>query len=125
MKILDEKIMQNLSFPDFEIEKIEYSFKEKKIKNFIEGAWLNINGGFQLGRGVLYFNDWENFSMNRFDPYTENWSYLNESTIELLKDICEVKFSDSTVYLYGFGKQTGHWIEWKFQKAKMHAEFNI
>lgn len=124
MKILDEKIMQNLSFPDFGIEKIEFAPKGKKIKIFVEGAWLDLDGGSQLGRGVLYFDDWENLSISRFDLHTEKWSHLNESAIEPLKDLCEVKFADSTICLYGFGKETGHWMEWKIQKAKMHAEFD-
>ncbi|MGL4348416.1 MAG: hypothetical protein ACRCSV_03035 [Chlamydiales bacterium] len=74
--------------------------------------------GVELGKGILYFNNWENFSINRFDPYKEEWVHLNESIIELLKNICEVKFSDSIVYLYGFGKQTGQWLEWKFKKNR-------
>jgi len=73
---------------------------------------------------ILYFNDWESLTISRFDPHTEKWSHLNESTIEPLKDLCEVKFADSTICLYGFGKQTGHWVEWKIRKAKMHAEFD-
>lgn len=124
MKILDEKAMQNLSFPDFDVEKIEFVPKEKKVKIFVEGAWLDIDGGFQLGRGILYFSDWENLSISRFDPHTEKWTYLNELAAEPLKDLCEVKFADPTICLYGFGKQTGYWMEWKIQKAKMHAEFD-
>ncbi len=49
---------------------------------------------------------------------------MNEFEVEHLKDLCEVKFEDSTILLYGFGKQTGHWMEWKIQKMKMHAEFD-
>lgn len=85
MKILDEKIMQNLSFPDFDIEKIEFIFKEKKMKLFVEGTWLDIDEGYQLGKGILYFNDWANFTISRFDPGTEKWSPLNESAIEPLE----------------------------------------
>lgn len=125
MKILDETTMKNLSFPDFEVEKIEFSSEEKKLKIYIEGAWLDLNGGCQLGRGILYFNDWEDFSINRFDPQTEKWSHINASDVDPLKDICEVKFSDTFICLYGFGKQIGHWLEWKIQKAKMHAEFDV
>lgn len=32
MKLLDKKTMGNLSFTDFDIEKIEFSFEEKKVK---------------------------------------------------------------------------------------------
>ena len=125
MKILDEKKMKNLSFPDFDVEKFEFSPQKKELKIFIEGAWLDMDGGSQLGKGILYFNDWENLSISRFDPNIEKWSDLNESSVEPLKDICEMKFNDSTISLYGFGKKTGHWMGWEIRKAKMHAEFNL
>ena len=66
-------------------EKIEFAFKEKKLNIFVEGAWLDIDGGYQLGRGILYFNDWVNLIISRFDPGTEKWSPLNESAIEPLE----------------------------------------
>ncbi|MBS0607618.1 MAG: hypothetical protein JSR57_11765, partial [Verrucomicrobia bacterium] len=100
------------------------SSENKKMKVFVEGAWLEINGGAQLGKGILYFNDWESFLISRFDPQTEKWSEVSEYEFEPLKDLCEVKFTDSTTYLYGFGKQIGHWMEWKIQKAKIYAEFD-
>ncbi len=125
MKILDENIIKNLSFPDFDIEKIAF-FPEKKIlKIFIEGAWLEVDGGSLLGKGVLCFYDWADFSISRFDPYIKNWSKVEELTnVEPLKDLCEMKFANSIIYLYGFGKQIGYWMEWKIQKPKMYAEFD-
>ena len=95
----------------------------KKLKIFVDGAWLEIDEGSQLGRGVLYFNDWENLSVSRFDPHTEHWLDVSVTAVEPLKDLCEVKFVDSIICLYGFGERSGHWTEWKFQKAKIHAEF--
>lgn len=63
--------------------------------------------------------------MLKFDPHSEKWLHLNEPAIEPLKDICEVKYDDSSICLYGFGKHLGYWLEWKIQKAKMHAEFDV
>lgn len=125
MKIFEENLIKLLSFPDYEVEKIELSLEEKILKIFIEGAWLDLKDGIQLGKGFLCFQDWESFSMNRFDPHTEKWFTINELKVEPLKDICEMKFTDHAVYLYGFGKQIGQWTEWKIQKAKMHAEFDL
>lgn len=117
-------MMKHLSFPDFTVEKIDFSPEEKTLKIFVDGAWINIDGGYQLGKGVLYFNKWEHLSIKRLNPNTEKWSNVSELIIEHLKDICEVKFSDSAICLYGFGKQIGHWMEWKILKATMHAEFD-
>ncbi|MBX3719771.1 MAG: hypothetical protein KF898_09010 [Parachlamydiales bacterium] len=118
MKILDIQAMKSLSFPDFDVKKVEFFSEEKKLKIYVEGAWLEINGGSHLKKGVLFFNDWESFLIRRFDPYTKKWSEVNEYAIEPLKDLCEVKFTDSAIYLCGFGKQISHWMEWKIQKAK-------
>lgn len=125
MQKLDENQMKDLSFPDFDVEKIEFFPEEKILTIFVEGAFLDIDEGFLLGRGVLYFNDWVNFSVRRFDPHTEKWSNVALLGVEHLKDLCEVKFRDSSILLCGFGKGIiGHWMEWEIHKAKMHAEFD-
>ena len=111
--------MQNLVFsPDFDVETFEFLPKEKKLKIVIEGAWLEED---QLGRGVLYFNDWANLSIRKYDSDADRWSDLNGSGIESLKDFCEVVFADATICISGFGTKTGQWVEWKIQNAKMHS----
>ena len=124
MIVFSEKEMQNLSFPDFDIEAIEFLPKDKKLMISVEGAWLDIDGGYQLGKGTLYFNDWENLVVSNYDPDTEQWLIINNPSIDPLKDLCEFKFNGKSIYLYGFGKNTGHWIEWKIQNTKMSAKFD-
>ncbi len=52
--------VSNLSFPDFDVEKMEFSLQEKSLKIFVGGALLEENGGRKiLGKGVLFFNNWE------------------------------------------------------------------
>jgi len=123
MKFLDKRAMKYLSFPDFDVENMELSTKEKTLKVFIAGAWLDIDEGSQLGRGILYFSDWEKITISRFDPQTEEWLTISEVNTEPLKDLCEVQFADSDVSLCGFSTPSGHWVKWNIQKAKMRAEF--
>ena len=123
MKNLDKTMMKNLSFPDFEIEKMEFSSQRKILKLFVEGAWLEANGGTKLGKGVLFFNDWVSISISKFDPSIEKWVSVEESTPEMLRDLCEVKFFNSNVSLCGFGRNSGQWLEWKITHTKMSAEF--
>lgn len=115
--------MKYLSFPDFGVEKVEFIPKEKKLIIVIEGAYLDQNDGQILGKGMLYFNDWEEISFRKYDCHTDTWSVVNESDFEPLQDICEEKFDDSVVYLCGFSKS--QWMEWKIQNAKMYAEFDV
>lgn len=114
--------ISNLSFPDFDVEKMEFSPQEKTLKVFVQGAWLEENGGEMLGKGVLFFNNWESLSINRLDPVTDIWTLL-ENIPEYLVDLCEVRFLNSDVHLCGFGKTTGRWLEWRLKHTEMHAEF--
>jgi hypothetical protein len=123
MQCFDDAAMRSLSFPDINVEKMQFSSTGKNLAIFISGGWLDTNGGQQLGRGVLHFKNWEKLTISRYYSDTEKWAQLDESTIEPLKDICEMNFSDSSICLYGFGKQIGLWMEWKIQKPKMYAEF--
>lgn len=122
MKILSNRLMQNLAFsPDFDVETFEFLPEEKKLKIAIEGAWLEED---QLGRGSLYFHAWENLSIRKYDSAADKWSSLHGSAIEPLEDLCEVVFADTTVCLSGFGTKSGQWVEWTIQNAQMHAEFD-
>jgi hypothetical protein len=126
MKILDSDKIKKLSFPDFEVENMEFSPQEKRLRICVAGAWLDIADGILLGEGTLFFDAWENLLITRFDPITEKWSNIMEGdfSFESLKDICEVKVFDSTIFLCGFGRKSGKWMEWKIINARMHAEFN-
>lgn len=124
MKRLDENAMRFLSFPDFDVEKVEFSSADKALKVFVSGAWLDVTGGQELGKGCLYFADWEDFSIHRYDSLNEKWSNVSAMNIDPLKDICEIKFDDSSICLFGFTKQYGQWTEWRIKKSKMSAEFN-
>lgn len=123
MTKLNKEMMKNLSFPDFQVEKMEFSQKNKSLKIFVDGAWLDMEKGQELGKGVLFFDDWENLSIHAFNPTSEKWITIDIEEFEPLKDICEAKFNESTVQLFGFSKYLGLWIEWKIENAKMHAEF--
>jgi hypothetical protein len=101
MQFFDNEAMRNLSFPDINVEKMQFSSTGKNLAIFISGGWLDTNGGQQLGRGVLHFKNWEKLTIRRYYSDTEKWAQLDESTIEPF----------------------GLWMEWKIQKAKMYAEF--
>lgn len=124
MKIIDSQMMRYLSFPDYDIEKIEFIPESKKLKIFIEGAWLDISGGQKLGKGILFFNDWDEIEIKVFDHENKRWLDLDQSSINQLKDICEIKFLDNSLYLYGFDKKSHLWMECKIVGSKMHSEFS-
>lgn len=125
MQILDEDMMKNLSFPDFDVEKMEFIPEKKTLKVFVAGAWLDVNGGMLLNKGVLFFNNWDSLSIIRYDHALEKLFEVEIAHAEELSDLCEVIWLNSDVSLCGFGKQVGHWIEWKILNTKMRAEFEM
>jgi len=38
------------------LEKRIVDIEQKILKVFVEGAWLEVNEGTQLGKGILFFN---------------------------------------------------------------------
>jgi len=123
IKNLDETMMQSLSFPDIDVAKMEF-FPETKILNvFVDGGYLSLGNGVDLGAGVLYFNDWDSISIRRYIYSSKLWLSVTDTDPEQLKDLCEVKFTNSEVFLCGFGKKEGDWLEWRIINTKMHAEF--
>lgn len=126
MKTLNIDLIRKLSFPDFKVEKIELFPDKKKLIILIEGAWLDLDKGKELGNGVLVLKNWKGFSIRAFDAESENWNEISINKIDddYLKDICEIEFANNSVSLYGFGKKSNRWMEWKINQAKIHAEFN-
>lgn len=113
--------MAHLSFPDFDVQKIDFSQKDKILKIYVEGAWLDFEGVGELGKGVLFFTDWKNLSFRTFE--SEKWTDIDIENFEPLRDICEIIFSNSSVKLSGYTKYSGLWTEWDIQEVNMHAEF--
>lgn len=119
--ILNEEMIYNLTFPDYTVEKFEFSLKTLQLKIFIDGAFLDLPTNKQsLGRGFLYFYEWSNLSIKRFNSNSNAWINID---MEPLKDICDIKFSNSTISLYGFGAITNNWLELQIHHAKIYAEF--
>lgn len=118
MHIINQEEMKYLSFPDYDVEKMEYLPLEKSLKIFVEGGWLDTDRieGHELGKGILFFSDWDFIFIKRHN------AQIKEGLPEgRLNDLCEVIFSNSIVFLSGFGPDD--WIEWIMIKPKMHAEF--
>ncbi len=123
-KTFNEKTINKLSFPDFNIETMEFLPAQKKVLIKIEGA-LSDDEENILGRGFLLFHSWKDISIRSFNYELNEWIDLNQSSADNLKDLCEVKTSDSTITLCGFGKMNGWWTEWTFIDSKLIAEFEL
>ena len=123
MKRLKENEIIRLSFPDFDVRKIDFSNRDKNLKIFLDGAYLDLEEGMELGPGILFFDDWKNFTIRAFDAISDKWTDIDNENFEPLREICEFKFTDSTINLYGFTKHSSKWVEWNIESAKIQAEF--
>lgn len=123
MHMFSQEEMEKVSFPDYNVDKMEYFPEKKIIRIFVDGAWVTtgFREGYELGKGVLFFNDWESLTVKRYHKDVDK--DVEEIPNETLADLCEVIFSDSNAILRGFSKKVRHWMEWKIVNVKMHAEF--
>lgn len=120
---LNADMMTFLSFPDFEVIKMDFKPCDKALNIYMEGAWLDLNGGEKLGKGVLLFENWISLTIQTFDSTLEKLTTVDLEKFEPLRDICEIIFTNSSVTLCGFTKYTGLWTELNIYNASMHAKF--
>ncbi len=115
--------MKDLSFPDFDVEKMDLSTEHKSLTIVVDGAWLAAEKGIELGRGSMHFDKWQNLSVNKFIYALNNWVKVSDLNIESLMDICDISFSNSSVSICGFSKIDGEWTRWTIENTNMRAEF--
>jgi hypothetical protein len=119
---LNQNMFNKISFPDYEILKMEVNLENKIIKIEIEGAFLDISEGLFLKRGLIIFNDFNRLEMKYYDDNLEIFVLMKNR--DLLKSIDEFIYDKSKTILKGFGKQTGKWIEYHIFGAKIEAVFD-
>lgn len=124
-KVFDSKLLQYLSFSDYDVEKFEYDLQRKFLKIELSGCLLCLNGGLEIGRGCLYCNNWEDLSVRRFVYGKNLWEPLNSNSFEILVDIHEAVFSDQVTTLSGFGEVSGCWVSWEIVGAYWNGQFKI
>mgnify|MGYP000193296212 CR=1 FL=1 len=126
MHIINQEEMKYLSFPDYDVEKMEYLPEQKFLKIFVQGGWLETreNEEPRFGKGILFFSSWGSLIIRRYDKNLGRNVEEKELPIDPLKDLCEVIFSDSNAILRGHSKKIGYWMEWEMTNVKMHAEFD-
>jgi len=124
MKKIEKFLLPYLSFPDCLVENLELSPNKKKLKIFVDGAYLDINNGISFGKGFLIFTNWESLSIKKYNIKIKKWTEVTISQeIDPLKDLCEVSFTKSRTILSGFSKKNIDWMEWEITHAKIVAEF--
>ncbi len=123
---LEFEHLSKLSFPDFNILKINLNFDEKKMVIFVDGACLDDQKGVskQLGKGELRFSNWQSFSVRLFNHESNTWIFLPDTNLELLKDICEFQHRNDIFYLRGFGIKSGRWLEYKIEHPHIDFRFD-
>lgn len=122
--IIQSENLEKLYFPEALIKELEILLEDRYLKIAVDKAWLDINGGIDLGEGILIFTEWKKIKIKRYDHLIKNWIEIDlKYPIEPLKDLCEFSFSKEEIYLRGFGSVIGQWMEWKIEHAKIYAKF--
>lgn len=123
MQISDISMLKKLSFPDIDVEGMDLLLHQKILKIYVDGGFLDIDDGIALPTGIITFKDWKTLSIQKYDSETDQWTPISDLSSETLGDLSEVSFDDSSTSLCGFSIESGYWIEWKIDQAKISAEF--
>ena len=119
MKI-QKDLLNKLSFPDFVVQKMTFFESKKRIDIYIDGAYLDINEGKLFGSGHLFFYDYKKIESKLYD--NDKWIVLMPKNYDSLKSIEEFSYMKGDIYIKGFGKKTGKWIEYKIVSPKIEAD---
>lgn len=103
--------LKALSFPDSRVLATSVDFLRKRAAISVDGAWLDIAGGRELGAGELRLTEWASVTFQEYLRGSEHWATCE--THVGLKDLCEVELSNDLVVL--FSSTTGNWAEWRFE----------
>ncbi len=125
MQTVDPNSYNELSFPDFSVETMNFDEKKKELTIITNGGFLDSYSGPEFKQCRLFFYQWESLVIKKFYYDRPECEYLNGENFELLKDLPEVEISESEVLLTGFSSSSGEWIEWLFKNLKIKIEYSI
>jgi len=100
----------DLSFPDQDVVGMRIDRENSIAVLSMTGAWLN----GPVGKGDLILSHWRALQQRRFASGKNLWLEIPHGSEEPLKDICEFIIDDDIICLRGFGKNSGEWIEMRF-----------
>ena len=114
MKYLTNLEIQNLSFPDSDVEQMLLSMMEKiKLEINTDSCYVNLNGGKRLFDCKVKLKNWEKVEITLYEASTGEVKVLSPETADKLVDICEFEYGEKITFK-GFGVSTGQWLEYTF-----------
>ncbi len=124
MLYITRKNLKNICFSDRVIENMNVDFEKKTILISVDGAFLKINNKLtNLNAGKIEITMWKNLYISIFSSEEKNWFLMDSNNFDTLKEICEINYNENLIFS-GFGKNTGQWLEYKFEGSDIKISFN-
>lgn len=120
MKLLTEAQIQNLSFSDCKVEKMQFDISNRIVDIKTDGAYVVMDECVEFQSCRLMVKNWESVSARLYRAKTKQWEELDVNCIEKLVDICEFNY-DQEIVFRGFGAESGQWVEITFTKAALEV----
>jgi hypothetical protein len=102
-------LLAKVSFPDYDVDAFRFSPHERRLEIVMSGAWLDVDGGRDLGPSALIIGDWTRIESRSYDIVSKAWE--KQDVPVALKDLCEAEFREMIVTLRGFATDSGLWTE--------------
>lgn len=123
MNRLTKLEIENLSFPDSDVENMSLCFDHCTLEIKTDSCYLNVNGGKRLFGCVVKLIKWRMVNISLYESSTEEIKILSPETADNLVDICEFEFGDKIIFK-GFGAKTGQWVEYVFTGGEMSVTYD-
>ncbi len=118
--VINPELYDKISFPDCSVKTISYDLENKILVVKIDGIYIENFITGQTKECVITVTQWNKFEILEY--HNDKYKKLKISNIDLLKDICESKIGSDQLVLKGFGKLSGHWIEYHLSKPNIKIE---
>ena len=118
--IINPDLYGQISFPDYSVKTISYDLENKILVIRIDGIYIEDTITDSSKECLITISNWGKFEI--FEYHNDKYRKLKIEHIDLLEDICESKISLDQLVLKGFGKLSGHWIEYHLSKPNIKIE---
>lgn len=122
MNYLTQVELENLSFPDCEVEKMILNPDQKIVEIYTDRCYIDLNEGKRLFNCKITLSDWEKVEIVLYQSSTQKFLMSNLESADILVDICEFIYGNK-ITLKGFGKQSGQWLEYSFMGGSFSVEY--
>ncbi|MBA2655337.1 MAG: hypothetical protein H0U71_09795 [Gammaproteobacteria bacterium] len=125
MKLSVSDFITKIELNDFKVYNVDFDVNIREFKVSIEGAyWFKENASNPIvmeNGGYITARSYDSFEARCFSPQDRLWRTLDYKNLEIFDEVNEKSFENGILRLAGFGKKSGHWIEYLIKGGEIEV----